>query len=64
MDYAEGISFILCSDGVYRFCELNLMKKLLDRNSVFITKKVAKKIQGTVKKNKGRDNYSAIICRL
>ncbi len=59
-----GDGFLLCSDGVYRPCGDEALKKILCRRFFFKARNIAGKIRKQALDSGTKDNYSAIICRV
>ena len=54
--------FLLCSDGIYRYCAEKDIEKLL-KNYWISEKKITDSLIKKALKNKTTDNYSAVLCR-
>lgn len=60
----DGDMFLLCSDGVYKYCDDETLRSILERGKRSSIKRVTKKLKKTVEKGKTRDNYSAVLCEM
>lgn len=61
----KGDTFLLCSDGIYRFCNEQKLYNILKAKGWFVkVPKLLEKIEEEVRTNGARDNYSAIVCRV
>ena len=57
-------SFLLCSDGIYKYCDFNILNKsMLMLNRVANLGKISNKIIESVISNGAKDNYSLILVR-
>lgn len=62
---SETEVFLLCSDGVYKYCAHEELEKIMCRGKVFKSAdRMKEMIRKCVLKNGVDDNYSAIICRV
>ena len=57
----KGMSFLVCTDGVYKYCEANEMEKALKKGKA---EKILDAVQKSVLTHGAGDNYSAIVCRI
>lgn len=57
----KGDRFLLCSDGVYKYCKEVTIGKILG-NRLFGVEKNVSRLQKTVENNETHDNYSAVYC--
>ena len=72
LDYTEGTgdlrkfdSFLLCSDGIYRYVEPKVLRRLvLLGGKVMKPERLIRKIEAAVQKNGAGDNYSMIYVKL
>lgn len=62
LKYYDGDIFILCSDGVYKYCDAEAIRGVFGRKKRSSIKSEMKRLKKTVEKKKTKDNYSAIIC--
>ena len=55
--------FLLCSDGIYKYCTQKELEKILFGGWIFKnTETIADKLRKCAEKNQTQDNYSAIVC--
>lgn len=64
----KGDTFLVCTDGVYRFCTKEFMYKSLKKKSILgktaSVSKMVEKIEEEILANGARDNYSVIVCKV
>ena len=62
----EGEQILLCSDGIYKYCDGNELHAILADENFFhkTEEKKLRQMEKNVIANGARDNYSAILCRL
>ena len=54
--------FLLCSDGMYKFCSDKKINQYMKKNSFFwSTERILKKWKKIINKNGAKDNYSIIL---
>ena len=56
--------FLLCSDGVYKYCDDTELKKILCAIFIRNVENKSKRIIETIHKNGTKDNYSVILCTI
>lgn len=60
---SEKDIFLLCSDGVYKYCAQGELAKIMcGHPALRSAEKIQKKLQRRVKKAGADDNYSAVVC--
>ena len=59
-----GDMFMLCSDGVYKYCDDETIRDIFGRKNTSSTKSLTKKLKKVVEKKRTMDNYSAVVCEM
>lgn len=62
---SKGMRFLVCSDGVYKYCYESELKKIM-KNSLFekTTERMVRDIKKCVESHGAGDNFSAIVCSI